>query len=261
MILCFVWKNLSPDLNPSNNLWDEMDHRLRARPYRPTTVTDLTIPCSQVPQNLEWRQLKQHINAHVLDWGVQQSHMGLMFGFPHTFGQFGMNENWDLSCFVSDRRQLICTVMTTLPDNGVICVWKSLGDCQIIILLNEFSSSTLSTIDLWLWTVDYRCVHEWEMRMEEGVCWGLFLIRCLTFIRWLVGCISCSMQPTVGRRDWNVAVLCLWRNLLQLLNTSWNFTLMGISLNHPLAILPVWPLSLKWHKCEINVSPELKGQK
>jgi len=41
-----TWKNLtglhSPDLSLIKHLWDELEQRLRARPSRPTSVSDLT---------------------------------------------------------------------------------------------------------------------------------------------------------------------------------------------------------------------------
>jgi hypothetical protein len=93
----------SPDFNPNEHLWDELEHQLRARPNRPTSVPDLTnalvaewkqVPAAMfqylvesLPRSVETVIAAKggddqlHINAH--DFGMS----GSMSRCPHCFGQ------------------------------------------------------------------------------------------------------------------------------------------------------------------------------
>ena len=104
----FQWPAQSPDLKPTEHLWDELEHRLRKRISCPTSVPDLTntllTECSQIPtdtvQNLveslpknveaviaaKRRKLINILIPKVVEWDVQQSHIVVMPRCPHTFG-------------------------------------------------------------------------------------------------------------------------------------------------------------------------------
>ena len=67
---CFVkigvqeldWPAQSPDLNPIEHLWDELEHQLRARPNRPISVPDLTNAFVS-----EWKQGSAAIFQHLVE--------------------------------------------------------------------------------------------------------------------------------------------------------------------------------------------------
>ena len=56
------WPAQKPDLNPIKHLWDELEHRLRARPNRPTSVPDLT----NAPV-VEWKQVPTAMFQHLVE--------------------------------------------------------------------------------------------------------------------------------------------------------------------------------------------------
>jgi hypothetical protein len=56
------WPAQSPDLNPIEHLWDELEHRLRARPHRPTSVSNLTDTLVA-----EWKQVPTSMFQHLVD--------------------------------------------------------------------------------------------------------------------------------------------------------------------------------------------------
>ena len=67
---CFVkigveelhWPAQSPDLNPLEHLWDELERRLWARPNRPTSVTNLTNALVA-----EWKQVSAAMFQHLVE--------------------------------------------------------------------------------------------------------------------------------------------------------------------------------------------------
>ena len=56
----FDWPAHSPDLNPIEHLWDELECRLRARPIHPTSVPDLTNALVA-----EWKQVPAATFQHL----------------------------------------------------------------------------------------------------------------------------------------------------------------------------------------------------
>ena len=56
------WHAQSPDVNPIEYLWDELEHRLRARPNRPTSVPVLTNALVA-----EWKQVPAAMFQHLVE--------------------------------------------------------------------------------------------------------------------------------------------------------------------------------------------------
>ena len=56
------WPAQSPDLNPIEHLWDELERQLRARPNRPTSVPDLTNALV-----VEWKQIPAAMFQHLVE--------------------------------------------------------------------------------------------------------------------------------------------------------------------------------------------------
>jgi transposase len=56
------WPAQSPDLNPTEHLWDELEHRLRSRPKRPTSLTALATALQE-----EWAAIPQETFRHLAE--------------------------------------------------------------------------------------------------------------------------------------------------------------------------------------------------
>ena len=90
------WPAQSPDINPIEHLWDELERRLRARPNPPTSVPDLTNALVA-----EWKQIPAAMFQHLVEslprrveaviaakgWGDQLHINAHDFGMRCTFGQ------------------------------------------------------------------------------------------------------------------------------------------------------------------------------
>ena len=56
------WPAQRPDLNPIEQLWDELESRLRARPTPPSSVPDLTNALVA-----EWKQVPAAMFLHLVE--------------------------------------------------------------------------------------------------------------------------------------------------------------------------------------------------
>ena len=53
----------SPDLNPIEHIWDELERRLRARQISPTNLQDLRVALTEEWQSIPQRKIKKIINS------------------------------------------------------------------------------------------------------------------------------------------------------------------------------------------------------
>jgi hypothetical protein len=56
------WPAQSPDLNPIERLWDELEHRFRSRPLRPTSLTALAAALQE-----EWAAIPPEMFRHLVE--------------------------------------------------------------------------------------------------------------------------------------------------------------------------------------------------
>jgi hypothetical protein len=56
------WPAQSPDLNPIENLWDELEHRLRSRRQQPTSLTALATVLQE-----EWAAIPPETFRHLVE--------------------------------------------------------------------------------------------------------------------------------------------------------------------------------------------------
>ena len=128
------WPAQSPALNPIVQLWDELEHQLRARPNRPTSVPNLTralvtegkqVPAAMflhlvesLPRRVEAviaaKGNQLHMNAH--DFGMRCS----TSRYPHTFGHVvymsgRLNQNLTGLCDASEIKSKRTWLDKTTP--------------------------------------------------------------------------------------------------------------------------------------------------
>jgi hypothetical protein len=56
------WPAQNPDLNSIDHLWDELEHRLRSRPQRPTSLTALATALQG-----EWAAIPPEMFSHLVE--------------------------------------------------------------------------------------------------------------------------------------------------------------------------------------------------
>jgi hypothetical protein len=74
------WPAQSPDLNPTEQLWDELERRLRSRPQLPTSLTALATALQE-----EWAAIPPETVTHLVEstsWQSSSCHKGKGWAHP-----------------------------------------------------------------------------------------------------------------------------------------------------------------------------------
>jgi hypothetical protein len=82
------WPAQSPDLNPIEHLWDELERRLLSRPQRPTSLTALATALQE-----EWAAIPPETFTHLVEsppWQSSSCHRGKEWAHPVLIPTAGM---------------------------------------------------------------------------------------------------------------------------------------------------------------------------